>query len=286
MYAYAPDGTKIVSTKETVPGTCDVNDDSYSIVDGRLDFDHGGGTDMDWDAQKTVEVRGEQMFLDEEEGEWPACALVLVPNEIDPDADEESDRALPAEAVAAAEAAYDAWEASAPLVLTVPAPADGWPDASTLTDAERALLSPIAATLVLLSGGGAARMAADPALVEAMLPQAMALARIDGATIAALANAPAMFPSKDVPLPTLVKGQEVVDLANGSGVALVELTDVVWDDDGAAPDLPTSMIAAVGADWDDDNGIVDMLSDTFGFCVSGIGDTTEVDRAGAPVDFS
>ena len=42
MYAYAPDGTKIVSTKELVPGTCDVNDDSYSIVDGRLDFDHGG----------------------------------------------------------------------------------------------------------------------------------------------------------------------------------------------------------------------------------------------------
>lgn len=286
MYAYAPDGTKIASTKELVPGTCDVNDDSYSIVDGKLDFDHGGGTDVDWNGQKTVEEKGERIFLDEDEGEWPECALVLVPNEIDPDADDEADRELPADKVAAAYAAFDAWSAKAAYVSEIKAPASGWPDVSGLSDDERTLLSPLASSLALLAGHAPAAIAADETIVEALLPMALELTTRDGGTVSELADVPGLFPAGRIPFPTTIDGVKVIDISGGSPTALVAIDDIDWDDDGQAPDLPKSMIAAVGAEWEDDGGIVDMLSDTFGFCVSGIGGTTEVDRAGKPVQYS
>lgn len=286
MYAYAPDGTRIVSTKELIPGTCDVNDDSYSMVDDRLDFDHGGGTSVDWNGQETVEEKGQRIFLDEDEGEWPECALVLVPNPIDPDADDEADRRLPADKVAAAYAALEAWDAKATYVSEIEMPTAGWPDVSALSDDERTLLSPLASSLALLAGHAPAAIAADQKIVEALLPMALELTTRDGAAVSELADVPGLFPSKPVPFPTSIDGVKVVDISGGSATALVALDDIDWDDDGQAPDLPRSMIAAVGAEWEDDGGIVDMLSDTFGFCVSGIGSTTEVDRAGKPVHYS
>lgn len=286
MYAYSFDGNPIVSTKETIPGLCGIEEDSFESGQGGIEFESGGGTNVDWDNQKTVTVNGQRIFVDDADREWPGCALVLVPNEIDADSDEEENRVLPADKVAAAKAAYTEWKASRPFTATIAAPTGRWPDASELTPAERALLSPIAATLALLSGRTASDVSADASIAAAFLPKAIALAGANGGTVSGLADVAGLFPSQNVPLPTMVKGREVTDLAGGHGVALVELTDIVWDDDGHAPDLPTSMIAAVGSDWDDDNGIVDMLSDALGYCVSGIGDTTQVDRAGEPVHYS
>jgi hypothetical protein len=286
MYAYAFDGSPIVSTKETIPGLCGIEEDSFGNGPGGVEFESAGGTNVDWDGQRTVSVNGQSIFVDEAGREWPGCALVLVATEIDEDSDEEEERALPADGVAAARAAHAAWKASRPFVGTIAAPSGRWPDAVALTPAERALLSPIATTLALLSGRTASDVSADPSIVDAFLPKALALATTADGTVSGLADVAGLFPSQHVPLPTVVKGRKVTDLAGGHGVALVELTDIVWDDDGHAPDLPTSMIAAVGADWDEDNGIVDLLSDGLGYCVSGVGDTTQIDRAGEPVEYS
>lgn len=286
MYAYSPNGNAIVSTKETIPGTCEVTDDSYSVVDGRIDFDHAGGTDVDWNGQKTVEVLDQKIFIDDAELEWPACALVVVPRQIDPDSDDAEDREIPVEKIEAAKKAFRAWKASKPFVGTVAAPKNGWEDASSLTDAERALLSPIAATLALLAGHDAAKIAADPKIVADMLPKAMALTTSAGTTVSALADVADLYPSKAIPLPSVVNGRQVVDLVDGAGTTIVEVTDIVWDTDGRTHDLPTTMIAAVDHEWNEDGGIVDMLSDTFGFCILSIGCTTELDRSGRPVELS
>lgn len=299
MYAYAPDGSPIVSTKETIPGTCHIDEDSFEIngpvdapapggaVGNRhalLSYAHNSGTDVEWNGQKSLVDHGQTVFLDEADRAWPACAIVLTDGEIDPDSDDEDARALPADQVAIAKASYQAWRESRPFVGRIDAPDGRWPDVSSLTPAEVALLSPIAATLAMLSGRSAAEIAGDPSLVTARLGQAKALATREGATVGMLADSPALYTSRLVPLPSFVRGREVVDLVDGAGTTLVELTDVEWDHDGEGADLPTSMIAAVDDTWHDDNGIVDMLSDHFGFCVSGIGSTVEVDRSGAAVD--
>ncbi|TIQ64402.1 MAG: hypothetical protein E5X41_17225 [Mesorhizobium sp.] len=78
----APDGTPIVATPENIPGTCAVEFNA----DGT--FWHLGGTNIDWDSQKTVLLAGQTVFIDENDNEWLQSQLIA------DDADE-----LPAEQI-------------------------------------------------------------------------------------------------------------------------------------------------------------------------------------------
>lgn len=57
----------------------------------------------------------------------------------------------------------------------------------------------------------------------------------------------------------------------------VRLSDIDWDtsggdDDGAdEPDLPETVEMTLPAGWTEDDSLADLLSDSHGFCVSGIG---------------
>ncbi|TPL66571.1 hypothetical protein [Mesorhizobium sp. B2-4-1] len=67
----APDGTEIVGTLETTPGTCGV----IFNEDGSYDFD-GTGTQHNYDGQETVTAAGQVVFVDENGGEWLQCQLI------------------------------------------------------------------------------------------------------------------------------------------------------------------------------------------------------------------
>jgi hypothetical protein len=273
MHAYSPNGNPIVSSKETIPGICGVSDEFARDGDVLTFEADGSGTAVDWDAQKTVEVHGQQMFVDDADREWPGCALVLVEREL------EEDETLPEDLVAEAKARLSVWKATRPIALTIDAPEGGWPTVDKLTIAQRALLYPVAATIAAMCSKDG--QLPDPYAVERSMPAAIAIAlRMGG--IERLADVSALYPD-DVPMPATVDGEKVIDLANRRGVALVKIEGIVWDDDGAAPDLPTDLIASVDATWEDDNGIVDMLSDHYGFCITGIGSTAQITRDGTVI---
>jgi len=80
----APDGTDVVGTLEVVPGTAQVS--GVRLVDGRLDIDHGGETELDWEDQDTVEVDGELIFVDADGSYWKASQLIPEGTELKPGA--------------------------------------------------------------------------------------------------------------------------------------------------------------------------------------------------------
>lgn len=66
MIAYSKTtGQKIESSSELVPGAAQINDGSWTMVDGKFDFDYGGYTEMAWDDQCTVTRDGQRVFFDE-----------------------------------------------------------------------------------------------------------------------------------------------------------------------------------------------------------------------------
>ena len=73
----APDGTPIVATLETIPGSCGV----FLNDDGAWEYD-GNGTYVCWDAQETEEYAGQPVFLDEDNKEW--LESQLIPDDADP----------------------------------------------------------------------------------------------------------------------------------------------------------------------------------------------------------
>lgn len=55
---------EIVATRELIPGTCQFN--NPRMENGELTFDYDGGTDVDWDGQKTETApTGWRYFIDE-----------------------------------------------------------------------------------------------------------------------------------------------------------------------------------------------------------------------------
>ncbi|RWM32589.1 MAG: hypothetical protein EOR77_21400 [Mesorhizobium sp.] len=67
----APDGTPIVSTLETIPGSAGIVFDE----DGSWNYD-GNGTELDWDGQQTVLRAGQTVFVDENGKEWLESQLI------------------------------------------------------------------------------------------------------------------------------------------------------------------------------------------------------------------
>ncbi|RWH50257.1 hypothetical protein [Mesorhizobium sp.] len=65
----APDGSPIVATLETIPGSCGIVFDE----DGSWNYN---GTELDWDGQQTVLRAGQTVFVDENGKEWLESQLV------------------------------------------------------------------------------------------------------------------------------------------------------------------------------------------------------------------
>lgn len=127
MYAYAPDGTPIVATKDMTPGTAGIVEGGFKLdAKGQLDCDHDGETELDYDAQETVVDKGQQMVVDDDGTDWPVCALVLLDKPLGQgegeDGDDDDDAELPADKVKAAYEALDAWQNGA--YVTSPAGSD------------------------------------------------------------------------------------------------------------------------------------------------------------------
>lgn len=83
MYAFAPNGSPICGTLESVPGCAETVDDSFERNDdGSLDYNHAGETDVWWDDQTTLStVTGETIFVDRNGNQWAASQLVLSDDE-------------------------------------------------------------------------------------------------------------------------------------------------------------------------------------------------------------
>ena len=112
MYAYAPDGTPIVSTKDRIGAVAAIAEGGFRVdPEGRLQCEHNDGSDVDWNSQKTVVEHGQEIVIDADDAEWPVCALVVLDQPLGEDDDGVADT-LPADLVAAAEARHAAWISS------------------------------------------------------------------------------------------------------------------------------------------------------------------------------
>lgn len=183
MFAYSPNRTKIVGIHQTTPGTVGIDEESFTLpapdIDGEnYEFD-GTGTQMAWDDQKDIYKKGQRIFVDEDDGQYPECSLVYLDIDLDdPDfenVDEETEKLF-----TNAEAAYDMWEAQEEAVSYLLAPTkDGWRDIGSFDEEEKDLLRPIAETIAMLSGNAFFGMKTDSdgndLLYEDYLPQAAAL---------------------------------------------------------------------------------------------------------------
>jgi hypothetical protein len=89
MTLYAPNGLRITGTLERLLGNALIEENSLVFDnDGRLVYEYAGYTDVYWDSQESVlrskpspapSDKAEQVFLDEEGGEWFASDLTDIP---------------------------------------------------------------------------------------------------------------------------------------------------------------------------------------------------------------
>lgn len=82
MKAQAPNGSLIVGTYEVVNGTAMINSESFERnADGSLRYEYAGGTEVDWDSQKTVtDHRLVRMFVAEDGGIWSEDKVTIDEN--------------------------------------------------------------------------------------------------------------------------------------------------------------------------------------------------------------
>jgi hypothetical protein len=127
------------------------------------------------------------------------------------------------------------------------------------------------------------------------IPEAAALVESNGGW-----SSLASFVRGSDPLPTnpmglveerTVDGEPVVDLVDRPD-RILRIADIEWDlsddeprEDGLAPVVPTDLLVGVderaGEESDGYDGLADLLSDRYGFCVNAIGEVSPVDT---PVD--
>lgn len=287
MYAYAPNGTRIVSTKEISGGASGFVHGTLKLLPRNdCDADFDGGTEYFEDQQQHVVENGELMFVDADGEDWPACALVLLEHDLDQAEEEE----LPADLVTAAETRLEAWQkskdaAAAARRYVIDMPEGGWRDRSSFSPEEKRLLRPIAETIAMLDGGAFFGMQVDAqgddVHYEQYLPEAHALAEANGGwtALASFQRGSEPLPSDPMGLlaPREIGGRQVVDLADEPAVVL-ELSGIDWDTspddeeipDGMTPHLPADLLVGVPSDWSEPGRVADLLSDRYGFCVNGI----------------
>ena len=77
-YLATPTGKRIVATAETIPGRCEIIDVALDTHKGnKFDLCFAGGTDVDWDNQKTVAIEGQRLFIDEDDHVWLESQLTF-----------------------------------------------------------------------------------------------------------------------------------------------------------------------------------------------------------------
>lgn len=67
----SPTGSPIIATLESIPGSCGI----FFADDNSWEYD-GNGTDVGWDGQETVQLAGQNVYLDERGNEWLESQLI------------------------------------------------------------------------------------------------------------------------------------------------------------------------------------------------------------------
>jgi hypothetical protein len=312
MYAYAPNGKTIASSKETCPGWCAIAEGTFRRqADGSIVGENHDGTSFDYDAQVEFEINGQTIFLDEDGEEWPACAIVLVENELGSDDDEDEDGAdavLPPELVAEALARLKEWKAEIAAErrasrYVIEQPDTGFRRASSFTPEEKKALRPVAETIAMLDGNAFFGLQrgddGDDVHYEQYLGEAHALVEANGAWSALTSMARQGQPLPDdiriagtVPI-RMIGEDRIVDLVDSPSVIL-SLSGIEWDvtseDDVEGPQgqtltplLPTELYVGVPSDWESEGLLVDLLSDRYGFLIKSMYSNQVVDDKGDPV---
>ena len=70
----APNGNEITGTKEILVGEAYIQD--LRLVDGKVEYDHSGETEVFWDCQQTATEKNQTIFIDEDGGEWLESQLI------------------------------------------------------------------------------------------------------------------------------------------------------------------------------------------------------------------
>lgn len=313
MYAYAPNGKTIASSKETCPGSCAIEEGTFRRQpDGSIVGENNDGTAFDYDAQVEFEINGQTIFLDEDGDEWPACAIVLIEHELgsqDDDEDEDgADATLPADLVAEAKDRLKAWKAEIAAErrarrYVIEQPDTGFRQASSFTAEEKKALRPVAETIAMLDGNAFFGLQrgddGDDVHYEQYLGEAHALVEANGAWSALTSMARQGQPLPDdiriagtVPVRS-IGDHRIVDLVD-SPTVILSLSGIEWDvtseDDVEGPHgqtltplLPTELYVGVPADWEAEGLLVDLLSDRYGFLIKSMYSNQVVDDKGDPV---
>jgi hypothetical protein len=71
MKAYGPNGVEIVASYEIVEANAILAEDSFTRDEnGKLDFDYGDESKVDWNSQKIQTVEGKRIFVDDDGNRW------------------------------------------------------------------------------------------------------------------------------------------------------------------------------------------------------------------------
>lgn len=70
----SPKGNEIVGTLEALSGVADIW--KAKIKKGKIEFEYGGETDVDWDSQKPATKDGQRLFVDSEYNVFPENEII------------------------------------------------------------------------------------------------------------------------------------------------------------------------------------------------------------------
>lgn len=290
MYAYSPDRTLIVGTREIATGTAGIVSGTFRIQNDEIEFDNNGQTDDLLDGQETVHRDGQIVFVDDNEDEWLESQIILLDHEL---TEEElrSDEPLVGTSLPAPDPARNIVG-----TYTIMEPKDGCRAADSFTPEEKARLRPIAEVLAMLDGnaffGATTDDDGEDTWYEQYLPEAHALiSTSSGWQYASFMRGDEPIPAGGI-LAGLVKpiemyGEERIHdfVEDSKERQLFRLSGIEWDIDeddtieidGAlghhtlTPHLPTELIVAVEAGVSgEDIDFCDRLSDRYGYCIKGL----------------
>lgn len=78
MKLVAPNGKQIIGTLERLAGVAYLDDAKDGGADGgKFEVQYSGETEVWWDGQRTVERKGQRIFVDQDGDEWPENKLRL-----------------------------------------------------------------------------------------------------------------------------------------------------------------------------------------------------------------
>lgn len=76
----SPKGDRIAGTADLVPGVARVN--VFNLDESGFIPEYAGETEMFWDSQTQVYIKGQKVYTDEEGTNWRESELLKVPDEV------------------------------------------------------------------------------------------------------------------------------------------------------------------------------------------------------------